>query len=107
MTIPPCSCSAPIRSASGKTRAGGALGQLAIRYQADRFITAAVLSSVTPENIRDVMAAVLDVEPPREPPAETLEQLVALATPTTTIARWPLRSCASVRLATASSRSGS
>ncbi|MBI3839830.1 MAG: c-type cytochrome [Planctomycetia bacterium] len=59
--------------------AGTALGQLALRYRDDRFITAAVLSSVMPENLHEIVTTVLNVEPGNEPPANLLEQLVGLA----------------------------
>ncbi|MCH8969572.1 MAG: GTP-binding protein, partial [Planctomycetes bacterium] len=60
-------------------RAGTALGELALRYQDNRFMTAAVLSSVNRANLREVVAKVLEVKPPAEPPADLLEQLVGLA----------------------------
>ena len=61
-------------------RAGGALGQVALRFRDNRFMIAAVLSSATSDNLHGLMAAVLEVEPGVEPPGELLEQLVALAT---------------------------
>ncbi len=60
-------------------RAGEALGTLAVRFQDNRFMTAAVLSSVNEQNLSGVLARVLDAEPPAEPPADLLEQLVGLA----------------------------
>jgi putative membrane-bound dehydrogenase-like protein len=60
-------------------RAGAALGELALRYADDELMTAAVLSSVHRENLYEVMTRVLAVEPPAEPPAALLAQLVALA----------------------------
>ncbi len=60
-------------------RAGQALGELALRFRDDRFITAAVLSSVTPQNLPQVLATVLDTKSQQEPPSALLEQLVGLA----------------------------
>jgi putative heme-binding domain-containing protein len=60
-------------------RAGKALGALALRYAADRFLTAAVLSSVNAGNLHEVVATVLGQDPSKEPPAELLEQLVGMA----------------------------
>jgi len=60
-------------------RAGGALAELALRFQDDRFITAAVLSSITPDNLEAIVGTVLNVNEGKEPPAELLEQLVGLA----------------------------
>ncbi len=60
-------------------RAGRALGETALRFRDDRFITAAVLSSVTPANLSQVLAAVLDTKSQQEPPSALLEQLVGLA----------------------------
>ncbi|HEV3138556.1 MAG TPA: hypothetical protein VGZ26_11645, partial [Pirellulales bacterium] len=59
--------------------AGKALGELALRYRDDRFVIAAVLSSVAPDNLNEVVTAVLRVESGTEPPSELLEQLVGLA----------------------------
>ncbi|MEX0678781.1 MAG: PVC-type heme-binding CxxCH protein [Pirellulales bacterium] len=59
-------------------RAGAALGELALGFRDDRFMTAAVLSSVNRENLGEVVAKVLAVKPPAEPPADLLEQLVGL-----------------------------
>jgi putative heme-binding domain-containing protein len=61
-------------------RSGKALGELALANRDDRFMSAAVLSSVTPQNLAGVIEAVLAVPSPAEPPAELLEQLVGLAT---------------------------
>jgi putative membrane-bound dehydrogenase-like protein len=60
-------------------RAGTALGELALRYQGDRFLTAAVLSSANPKNLHAMVDTVLNPEVGKEPPAALLEQLVALA----------------------------
>ncbi len=60
-------------------RAGKALGALALGYADNRFITAAVLSSITPENLSEVMATVINLDADKEPPGEFLEQLVSLA----------------------------
>jgi putative membrane-bound dehydrogenase-like protein len=60
-------------------RAGTALGELALRYRDDRFMTAAVLSSVTPQNLHAIVATVLQTDAAKEPPAELVEQLVGLA----------------------------
>lgn len=60
-------------------RAGKAMGGIALKYADDRFMTAAVLSSITAENLHDVVAAVLDPSRDAPPPAELLEQLVGLA----------------------------
>ncbi|REK11422.1 MAG: dehydrogenase [Planctomycetota bacterium] len=59
-------------------RAGQALGELALRYRDDEYMTAAVLSSVNRENLYEVVARVLDDES-AEPPAELLEKLVSMA----------------------------
>ncbi len=61
-------------------RGGKALGQLALEHRDDPYLTAAVLSSVNPQNLAGVTEAVLAVPAPAEPPAELLEQLVGLAT---------------------------
>jgi putative heme-binding domain-containing protein len=60
------------------SRAGRALGDLAIRFADNRFITAAVLSSITADNLHDVTTTILAVEG-REPPGDLVEQLVGLA----------------------------
>ncbi len=60
-------------------RAGKALGALAVRYQDDRFMTAAVLSSVTPDNLFEIVSTVLSTDAGKEPPAALLEPLVGLA----------------------------
>lgn len=59
-------------------RAGRSLGDLALRFHDNPYITAAVLSSVTPENLREVVSTVLAIDG-SEPPGELLEQLVGLA----------------------------
>ena len=61
-------------------RAGAALGEIALKYQDNPYLTAAVLSSVKPRNLAALTAKVLAVPAPAEPPAELLEQLVGLAT---------------------------
>jgi putative membrane-bound dehydrogenase-like protein len=61
------------------SRAGRALGEIALRYVDNRFIVAAVLSSLTPENLHDVVATVLGEDQAAEPPAALLEQLVSVA----------------------------
>ena len=60
-------------------RAGKALGELALRFRDERYLTAAVLSSVTADNLGPMVAVVLDVDSEKDPPAELLEQLVGLA----------------------------
>jgi putative heme-binding domain-containing protein len=60
-------------------RAGTALGELAMRFSGDRYMTAAVLSSVSAKNLHAVMTTVLNPAAESEPPAALLEQLVALA----------------------------
>ena len=60
-------------------QAGRALGELALRFADNPFMTAAVLSIVTPSNLHQVVATVLGDEQGQEPPAELLEQLVGLA----------------------------
>lgn len=60
-------------------RAGEALGEIAIKHRDNPYLTAAVLSSVTPQNLAGVTKRVLAVTTPAEPPAELLEQLVGLA----------------------------
>ncbi len=60
-------------------RCGTELGKLALRFAGDRFLTAAVLSSVNPKNLHATLATVLDREAGKEPPAALLESLVALA----------------------------
>ncbi len=60
-------------------QAGRALGELAVRFADNPFMTAAVLSSVNASNLNQVVATVLGDEQGKEPPAELLEQLVGLA----------------------------
>jgi putative membrane-bound dehydrogenase-like protein len=60
-------------------RAGKALGEVALAHVDNRFMIAAVLSSLTPQNLHDVVATVLGAEDGAEPPAELLEQLVGVA----------------------------
>jgi putative heme-binding domain-containing protein len=60
-------------------RAGEALGEIAITYRENPYLVAAVLSSVTPDNLAGITKRVLAVEAPAEPPAALLEQLVGLA----------------------------
>ena len=60
-------------------RAGNAIGELALRYRDDRFMTAAVLSSVTADNLSELVSVVLSDAMGQEPPADLLEQLVGLA----------------------------
>ena len=60
-------------------RAGQALGELALRFAEDRFMTAAVLSSVNAANLYDMVATVLGEGSDVEPPAALLEQLVGMA----------------------------
>jgi putative membrane-bound dehydrogenase-like protein len=59
-------------------RTGKALGELALRFEDNSFITAAVLSSINADNLHDVVATVLGEG--RQPPGELLEQLVGMAT---------------------------
>ncbi|HEX3727275.1 MAG TPA: PVC-type heme-binding CxxCH protein, partial [Pirellulales bacterium] len=59
-------------------RTGGALGRLALRFSEDRFMTAAMLSSVNAANLRDVVATVL-TSGEKEPSGAIVEQLVGLA----------------------------
>ncbi len=66
-------------------RAGKALGELALRFNENRFMVAAVLSSVTADNLHEIVAKVLGGdtaqgdEKAQQPPGELLEQLVGLA----------------------------
>ncbi len=59
-------------------RAGTALGQMALRFADNRFMVAALLSSITADNLHAVLAAVLSPGEGNQPPAEILEQLIAL-----------------------------
>jgi len=60
-------------------RAGQALGQLAVKNSGDRFITAAVMSSVHKKNLDAVLLAVMSADPKGPPPAVLLENLLRLA----------------------------
>ncbi|MEX2112351.1 MAG: c-type cytochrome, partial [Pirellulales bacterium] len=60
-------------------RAGKALGEVALKFTDNRFMIAAVLSSLTPDNLHGVVATVLGDKQGAEPPAELLEQLVSVA----------------------------
>ncbi len=61
------------------TRAGDALGQLALRDAGDRFLTAAVMSSVNRKNLDRVLLAVMKGSEKTTPPASLLESLLRLA----------------------------
>jgi putative membrane-bound dehydrogenase-like protein len=60
-------------------RAGEALGQLALRDAGDRFVTAAVMSSVNRKNLSCVLLAVMKGSEKTPPPASLLESLLRLA----------------------------
>jgi putative membrane-bound dehydrogenase-like protein len=60
-------------------RAGEALGRLAVKNSGDRFITAAVMSSVNKKNLDAVLLAVMSADPKGPPPAVLLENLLRLA----------------------------
>jgi putative membrane-bound dehydrogenase-like protein len=60
-------------------RAGDALGQLALRDAGDRYLTAAVLSSVKRKNLDRVLLAVLKGDGKTPPSASLLESLLRLA----------------------------
>lgn len=59
-------------------RAGTALGRLALQFADDRFMQAAVLSSINPGNLYEALVVVLG-DGTQKPPSELLEQLVGLA----------------------------
>jgi putative membrane-bound dehydrogenase-like protein len=59
-------------------RAGDALGQLAVRDAGDRFLTAAVMSSINRKNLDRVLLAVLK-RSEKTPPASLVEKLLRLA----------------------------
>jgi putative membrane-bound dehydrogenase-like protein len=60
-------------------RAGRALGQLALRDQQDRFLAAAVMSSVNARNLDAVLLAVLTTETRKTPHASLVESLLRMA----------------------------
>lgn len=60
-------------------RAGEALGQLALRDSADRYLTAAVMSSVNRKNLDHVLLAVMKGSGKAPPPASLVESLLRLA----------------------------
>jgi putative membrane-bound dehydrogenase-like protein len=64
-------------------RVGRALGELALRYADNPYLTAAVLSSATADNLYELVSTVLGDEgksdPSAQPPAELLEPLVGMA----------------------------
>jgi putative membrane-bound dehydrogenase-like protein len=60
-------------------RAGDALGQLAVRDAGDRYLTAAVMSSVNRQNLGRVLLAVMKGSGKAPPPAPLLESLLRLA----------------------------
>ncbi len=60
-------------------RAGRALGELAVRHAADRYLTAAVLSSVNRKNLDAVLLAVLSGSKTAAPPAALAGTLFRLA----------------------------
>jgi putative membrane-bound dehydrogenase-like protein len=60
-------------------RAGDALGQLALRDAGDRFLTAAIMSSVNRKNLDRVLLAVMKGSAKSPPPAALVENLLRLA----------------------------
>jgi putative membrane-bound dehydrogenase-like protein len=60
-------------------QSGRALGQLLLQHGADRFITAAVLSSVTKKNLEPILLVVLAGSKSGPPPAALTENLLRLA----------------------------
>ncbi|MBY0523457.1 MAG: c-type cytochrome [Gemmataceae bacterium] len=60
-------------------RAGKALGELAIKDVGDRFISAAVMSSVSAKNLDAVLLAIVSADPKGPPPPALLENLLRLA----------------------------
>jgi putative membrane-bound dehydrogenase-like protein len=60
-------------------RAGEALGQLALRDAGDRYVTAAVMSSVNRKNLDRVLLAVMKGSGKTPPPASLVESLLRLA----------------------------
>src|SRR5262245_47389481 len=62
--------------ASGHSNAGAALGRTAVQKADDPFLTAAVLSSLTKDKLRDVLLAVQRTALPNDPPAGFMAQFV-------------------------------
>jgi putative membrane-bound dehydrogenase-like protein len=60
-------------------RAGDALGQLALRDADDRFLSAAVMSSVNRKNLDRVLSTVMTGSRQAEPPAPLVENLLRMA----------------------------
>jgi putative membrane-bound dehydrogenase-like protein len=61
-------------------RAGGALGRLALKDGGDPYMLAAVLSSVTKDNLEPVLLTVLAEGKAKAPPAKLLDSLLRMAT---------------------------
>ncbi|MHB1426648.1 MAG: PVC-type heme-binding CxxCH protein [Gemmataceae bacterium] len=61
------------------TRAGEALGRLALRDAGDRYMVAAVMSSVDRKNLNGVLLAVMKGSGKAPPPADLVEALLRLA----------------------------
>ncbi|HKA06467.1 MAG TPA: neutral/alkaline non-lysosomal ceramidase N-terminal domain-containing protein [Gemmataceae bacterium] len=64
---------------SGHSNAGAALGRTAVQKADDPFLTAAVLSSLTKQNLGDVLITVRRTVLPGDPPAGFMTQLVRVA----------------------------
>jgi putative membrane-bound dehydrogenase-like protein len=60
-------------------RAGQALGQLAVQDRDDRYLLAAILSSVNKDNLGQVLVAVLKGSQKAPPPANLVENLLRMA----------------------------
>ncbi len=60
--------------------AGAALAQMAARHQADKFLRAAVLSSINTGNIQLILTAILAGHGDNSPDQQFVEQLLAVAT---------------------------
>ncbi len=63
----------------GDARAGAALGQLALQDAADRYLTAAVMSSINCQNLDRVLLAVIKGGDKAPPPAALVESLLRMA----------------------------
>jgi putative heme-binding domain-containing protein len=61
------------------SRGEGALAELALRHADDELLTTAVLSSITAENLPEVLAAVFARSPKKGPPARLVQQLLGTA----------------------------
>ena len=78
--IPRCACSWRIRLGSGKDpQAGAALGRLALQDGGDRFLLAAIMSSVNKKNLDSMLLTVLAGGQQTPPPVALAENLLRLA----------------------------